>query len=239
MALDVTLARHWRPTRRQWQGWARREPVLRTLTYDQLRTLLDVATATPGLRADGVLAALWRLARHDREAGRLLLVCLAPGLRSVAGRYRDTLGQQEAFTVAVAAVWDRVARHRPFERDVAYRLQWLAGRRVHRAAVRERVHASHREHPCAVWDPVRAHQSSDVEAAATGIPEGLPVRVLLAEAVGAGIVSQRDAWVVWATEVAGLGLGEAAERAGMGYEAAKKARQRATARLRAWLEEAA
>lgn len=239
MALDVALARQWRPTRRQWQGWARREPVLRALTYDELRAVLAVAPVTPAAGADRVLGALWRLARHDPDAGRLLLVCLVPALRAVAGRYRDALGQEEAFTVAVAAVWDRVARYRPFERDVAYRLQWLAGRRVHRAAVRERVHASYREHPCAVRDPVRAHQSSDPETAATGTPEGLPVRVLLAQAVGAGIVSQRDAWVVWATEVAGLGLEEAACLAGMGYEAAKKARQRAKARLRSWLEEAA
>lgn len=239
MGLDHTLARPWRPTRRQWQEWARREPVLRPLSFDQFRALLAVAPATPAAGADRLLGALWRLASHDPEAGRLLLVCLLPALRSVAGRYRDTLGSQEAFTVAVAAVWDRVARHRPFERDVAYRLQWLAYRRVHRAAVRERAHASRRADPV-VRDPVHGRPPGDTEAVqGTGTPEGLPVQVLLAQAAQARIVSQRDAWVLWATEVAGIGLGQAAELAGMSYQAAKKARQRAKARLREWLDKAA
>lgn len=224
MGLDTSLARTPRPTRRQWQAWARREPVLRPLTYDQLRALLDVARRTPHARADALLAALWRLAHHDRDAGRVLLACLLPALRAVAARYRRTLGDEEAFTVAVTAAWDRVARFDPPTSHVAYRLQWLAGRRVHQAATRQREHAARQQH------------LTDELLAFAATPEGLPVRVLLGEAVDAGIVSRQGAWLVWATDCAGLSIGEAAGLLGIGYEATKKQRQRAAAALRGWLD---
>jgi hypothetical protein len=224
MGLDTTLAGAPRPTRRQWRAWTRREPVLECLTYEQLRSELDIATGTSRARSDALLGALWRLARCDPDAGGVLLACLLPALGSVAGRYRRTLGYEEAMSVAAAAVWDRVARFDPPTDSVAYRLRWLAGRAVHRAALRQRGEAGRRQ-PLAEDTP--------------GTAAGLPVRVLLGEATDAGVVPGRGAWLVWVTYCEGLSLSEAAELLGVSYDAAKQRRQRAARRLRAWLDTSA
>lgn len=209
------------PTLRQWQAWARREPALRHLSYERLR-----AELAPGPcrreRADVLLAALWRLTRHDRDAGAVLVACLVPGLGAIATRYQRSLGYDEAFMLGVAAVWDRIARFGPPDSHVAYRLLWLAGRRVHRAAVTEREQAG-RHQPLADHDTVVTEPD-------------VPVRVTLGDAVGVRVVSRRDAWLIWATHCAGLTVAEAAGLLGMGYEQAKKRRQRADDALKSWLE---
>lgn len=221
MSLDTILAGAPRPTRGQWRAWTRREPVLAGLGYEQLRGELAVDAGTPRARNDVLLGALWRLARSDAGAGGVLLACLAPALGAVAGRYRRTLGVDEALAVAAAAVWDRVARFDPPTENVAYRLRWLAGRAVHRAAIRQRDHAG-RHQPLTEDTP--------------GPAAGLPVRVLLGEAAGAGVVSRRAAWLLWVTNCEGLSLAEAAGLLGVSYDAAKQCRRRAALRLRAWLD---
>lgn len=219
---ERALARALPPTRRQWTAWARQERVLRGITYEQLR-----AELTPGRssrpRADALLAALWRLARHDREAGRILLACLLPGVRRIVARYGRSLGQDEAFMTAGVALWERIARFDPPADYVAYRMLWLAGRRVHHAAVSGRAEADR-------CRPVTGDET------AVEVTSGVSVRVTLGEAVSAGVVTRRDAWLVWATHCAGLTVVEAAGLLGIGYERAKKRRQRADAALKAWLE---
>jgi hypothetical protein len=211
------------PTLRQWRAWAGREPVLRCLSYERLRAEL-VPGRCDRARVDVLLAALWRLTRHDRDAGGVLVACLVPGLRAIAVRYQHRLGREEAFMLAVAAVWDRVARFGPPASHVAYRLLWLAGRRVHHAAVSEREHAG-RHQPL-----MPDHHAAVID------PPGVPVGVTLADAVDAGVIGRRDAWLVWVTHGAGLTVAEAAGLLGIGCEAAKKRRQRADTALKTWLE---
>jgi len=221
VGLHATLARTLPPTRRQWRGWQDRERALRGVTYERLRVEL-ADRRTPRARADGLLAALWRLARHDRDAGRVLLASLLPGARSIAAGYRRSLGYDEALTVAVAALWDRIARFDPPARNVAFRLVWLAGRRVNDTATARRAHAA------------RHRLLTSPDTTPSG-PAGLPVRVLLGQAVNAGVVTREGAWLTWATRCAGITLAEAAELLGIGYEAAKKRRQRTEAALAGWL----
>jgi len=219
--LEKALARALPPAHRQWQAWVRQEPALCRVTYEQLR-----ADLVPGLssrpHADVLLAALWRLAHRDREAGRVLLACLLPGVRAIATRYQHRLGYEEAFTVAVAGLWERIAHFDPPASHVAYRVLWLAGRRVHRAA-RDRREDVARSRPLTRDETV-------VE-----VSQEVSIGVTLGEAVSAGIVTRRDAWLVWATHCAGLTVAEAAMLLGLGYEQAKKRRQRADAALKAWL----
>lgn len=223
MRPEVVLVGVRPPTLRQWRRWAGCEPALRGLSYERLRAEL-VPGRCDRARTDVLLAALWRLSHQDRDAGAVLVACLVPGLRAIAVRYQRRLGRDEAFTLAVSAVWDRVARFGPPAGHVAYRLLWLAGRRVHRAAVGERDHA-------------RRRQAITVDHHPRAGPPEVPVSVTLAEAVNAGIIGRRDAWLVWATHCAGLAVAEAAGLLGLGYEAAKKRRQRADAALKCWLDD--
>jgi hypothetical protein len=63
----------------------------------------------------------------------------------------------------------------------------------------------------------------------------VPPLVLLRQAIARGAVTPRGAWLVWATRCAGLSLAEAGRLLDLGYEAAKKCRQRTEAALAAWL----
>jgi DNA-directed RNA polymerase specialized sigma24 family protein len=194
---------------------------LRGLTYEQFR-----AELTPGCgsreRADEQLAALWRLARCDDEAGQALLAVLVPGFRAIAGRYQRSLGWDEAFAIAVGGAWERIARFDPPRSHVTYRLLWLAGRRVHRAAVDQEADGVGR--PVVTGNETRSETGPEVS-----------VSVTLLEAVRSEVVTRHDAWLVWATHCAGLALADAAELLGLGYEQAKKRRQRARAALETWL----
>jgi DNA-directed RNA polymerase specialized sigma24 family protein len=200
--------------------------VLAGLTYEQLRAKTQGGQGAPVGRADVLLGALWRLSRQDGDAGRVLLACLAPAARAVASAYWHSLGNEEAFAIAIAAMWDRIARFDPYEHYVAYRLKWLARRHVNKAATERREHRSHTR-------PLTDDVTAPIE------PTGLPVLMLLSEAADVGAVTRRGAWLTWATHCEGLSLAQAAELAGIGYEAAKKSRQRAGKSLRGWLEEAA
>lgn len=226
MRLDAAFTRMPPPTRRQWQTWTSREPALRGLSYEQLRAELDTDWCASTGRADELLAGLWRVARQDVDAGRVLLACLLPGARSTAAGYRRCLGYDEALAIAVEAMWDRIARFDPFDREVAFRLKWLARRRVHEATIKMREHGD------------RCRPLTD-QVKLPAAPSGLPVLVLLGEAADAAVVSRRGVWLVWATRCAGMSLVEAAELAEVAYDTAQKSRRRAELRLRCWLEEAA
>lgn len=221
-SLERALACAMPPTRRQWQAWGRHEVALRGISYERLR-----AELAPGRRsrprADLLLAALWRVARHDREAGRILLACLLPGLRAIVSRFQRTVGYDEAFAIAVAALWERIARFDPPTSHVAYGLLWLAGRRVHHVANSRQA------------EIVRCQPVTDDETPVVVSPE-VSAKVTLGQAVTAGVICRQDAWLVWATHCAGLTVAQAAGPLGLGYEQAKKRRQRAAAALKVWLE---
>lgn len=208
------------PTRRQWAAWRLTEPALRRTHPGHLRIGLTSSRA-PDVDPDRTLAALWRIARHDAGAGALLVACLAPGTERIGREYGRSLGRDEAEAIAVVTIWDRVARFDPYPHHVAHRLLWLARRHVHRVAVLRRTQ-SHE---------LAADASLHVRVDAAGVP---PL-VLLRQAVTAGAGTARGAWLVWATRCAGLSLGDAGQLLGLGYEAAKKCRQRTEAALAAWL----
>jgi len=205
------------PSRRRWRAWQLREPALRDVRWDQFQAGRD-----PDGNPDELLASLWRLAHHDSEAGALLVACLGPGSRRIARMYGRTLGRDEATAIAIAAMWDRVARFDPPPQRVAHRLLWLAGRDVHRATVRRRIE-------------IRRSTPAADHHAPPAAPSGEPLLVLLRQAVAAGIVTAEAAWLTWATRCAGLALANAGGLLDLGYEATKKRRQRAEAALAAWL----
>jgi hypothetical protein len=60
------------------------------------------------------------------------------------------------------------------------------------------------------------------------------VRVAVTTAVDAAVLTHQDAHLILDTRVAGGSLQQAAQRHGLGYEAAKKRRQRAEASWVAW-----
>lgn len=220
MSLPGALDRY-HPRRRQLAAWAAREPVLAGLGFDELRAglldpALDIAVK------DERLVALVRLARTDPDAVTTIAACLVPALTTIAGRSRRSLGA-DAWPAVVAALCAEVRRY-----QVELRPSWVA-RNLCRAT-NARVAAMRRREDR--WAARTSSLSAGPVLAATGeVTDG----GLLGEAVRAGVVAPTTAGLIALTRVAGHPLASAARRLGLGYEAAKKRRQRGEAALAAWL----
>jgi hypothetical protein len=216
--LETTLERT-APTRAQWDTWTRRESSLAGLTYDDLCCVLRTGCQH---RKDELLGALVRATHTDPGTFGIVAACLLPGLRHRVGRYAPSLDRQEAFAVMVDALYEAVAGY-----DVAEHSRFVAGgllalptRRLRRAVADER---SWSLHACHDADTASPEPAVELSAAA-----------LLASAVDTGVVTNRDAQLILDTRIAGRSLREAARRLELGYEAAKKRRQRAEARWARW-----
>jgi hypothetical protein len=207
------------PTRAQWNAWARREPSLAGLTYGDLRRALRTARQD---RKDQLLGALVRATHADLGAFAVLAACLLPGIRYRIARLAPLLERQDALAIMVEALYEAVAAYHTTEqsRFVAGALLELPTRRLRHAAATQRSWSAHACHAADANPP-----ASGVELSATA---------MLASAVDAGVVSDRDAQLILATRVAGRSLREEARHLGLGYDAAKKRRQRAEARWAAW-----
>jgi hypothetical protein len=207
------------PTRAQWNAWARREPSLVGLTYGDLRGALRIACQD---RKDQLLGALVRATHADIGAFAVLAACLLPGIRYRIARLAPLLERQDALAIMVGALYEAVAAYAATEqsRFVAGALLDLPTRRLCRAVATQRS-----------WDAHASH-AADADPAASG--HELSAAAMLASAVEAGVVSDPDAQLILATRVAGHSLREAARDLGLGYDAAKKRRQRAEARWAAW-----
>lgn len=103
---------------------------------------------------------------------------------------------------------------------VASQLLQLPKRQLQRAV---RIETAWRHHAREVPDHAAAVASVDVRCA-----------VHLQLAVDAGKLTAAEAWLIHATRITGHSLGEVARRLDIGYEAAKKRRQRAEARWVTW-----
>lgn len=207
------------PSRAHWDSWSRRDPALADLTYEHLRLELRNGDQR---RKDELLGALVRAARADPNAFPVVATCLLPGLRRRITRYAPSLDHDEAFAIVVTALYEAVAKHDTgkFPYFVASRLLDLPTRRLRRAV------AQHRS-----WMRHRALDDATVSVAPGPL---LSAATLLAGAVAAGAVTPHDAQLIHDTRVDGRPLREAAQRLGLGYEAARKRRQRAEARWIDW-----
>jgi hypothetical protein len=207
------------PTRAQWNAWARREPALAGLSYDDLRRALGTACQD---RKDQLLRALVRATHADLCAFAVLAACLLPGIRCRIARLAPLLERQDALAIMVGALFEAVAASDAAEqsRFVAGALLDLPTRRLRRAVANQRSWTAHASH------------AADANPATSGLEP--PAAAMLASAVDGGVISDRDAELILTTRVAGRSLREAARHLGLGYDAAKKRRQRAEARWAAW-----
>jgi hypothetical protein len=207
------------PTRAQWDAWTRREPSLAGLTYGDVRRMLRTGCQD---RKDELLGALVRATHADPGAFGVVAACLLPGLRRRVARYAPALDRQDALAVMVDGLYEAVAGHDAAEgsRFVAGGLLALPTRRLRRAVADQQAWSLH---ACHDTEPISATADLELSAAA-----------MLASAVDAGVVTDRDAQLILETRIAGCSLREAARRLGLGYEVAKKRRQRAEARWAAW-----
>jgi hypothetical protein len=201
---------------RQWRTWTHQEPALRGLSWHQF--VVDLATGDPG-RQDQLLAALARIARHDSESLDVIVAALAPGVRARIKRYAPGLPLDDAYSVATIGICAIVAACPVPEQFIASRLLDAAKRQLGHAVQAEIAWQTHSQQP--------TNDDAPIENDLSGL--------ILATAVDSGELTRPDAWLLHATIVDGHPLDRAAHRLGISYEAAKKRRQRARARLRAWL----
>lgn len=203
------------PTRRRWHTWTNLEPVLAGRDLEQVRTELRHG---PQCRQDELLAALVRIAQRDVDAVTVVVRCLLPGLRGLISRHAPGLDRSEAFAVAVGGLAEAIVRFDGELTFVASQLLRLPRYRLQRAV---RIEGTWRVQVREVHECGRP--MVEVRAA-----------VCLGLAVHAGLLNAADAWLIHATRVVGHSLAWAAGRLGIGYEAAKKRRQRAEARFAGW-----
>jgi hypothetical protein len=213
---DITIE-HARPARQAWRNWTAREPALAGLSWDRFRH--ELRHGPPG-RQDEMLTALVRIARSDRDAVTAVAACLVPGLRARIAAHAPGLPADDAWGEAVAglcAAIDPVDLSAGF---VASRLLDVVRRHLQRAVKSEAVWRGHAREV-----PERAgHERVDEPSGA----------LMLTTAARAGVISERDAWLMHATFVVGHSVGFAAGQLEVSYEAAKKRRQRAGERWGVW-----
>jgi hypothetical protein len=207
------------PSRHRWGGWTRGEPALAGRSYAGIRAELR---ADGQQRKDDILGALVRLTQDDPTAFGVIAACLQPGLRQRVARYAACLDRQEAFAVAMAALYEAVAGY-----DTATRPRFVAGRLL--ASVERRLRQAARRQRTWILQPDRAKEVADPRAVVD-----LTARAILETAIHAGVITVGEAQLIVDTRVVGTPLREAGRRLGLGYEAAKKRRQRAEARWVAW-----
>jgi hypothetical protein len=198
----------------------RRVPGLpdRVIPLDRLKRVL-LARATTQAARDAAWRALVLAARGGKPAWVVGACGVAlPGLRRAAARvaagYRgDTTDLDAEILAAYLAALHTIDIDQP---GIANRLMWTARRAGWRARwTAERLIL------CEVSQPV---------SAAPPLPWGHP-DLVLADAVGKGVISYVAAELIGATRLEHLTLAQAADRLGIGVQAATKLRQRAEARL--------
>jgi DNA-directed RNA polymerase specialized sigma24 family protein len=218
VSLETTLDRA-TPTGAQWVAWTQQEPALADLAYQDMRWQLR--TASPA-RKDELFRALVRLVQTDPGAFGVLAACLLPALRHRVTQHAPSLDRHDALAVIAAGLYEAAVRYdvEAHPRFVAEKLLALPTRRLRRAVALHRRWNAHARHPV------------DGVSHAAG-PELSP-RVLLAEAVYAGVLAEHEARLILDTRVDGRTLPEVADELGLSYEAAKKRRRRAEARWAAW-----
>jgi hypothetical protein len=211
--------------RGQWQRWQHDNSALAGISYDQLRAALRPGSAER-VEQDRLLAALVRVARQDADAVAVLVECLRPGMAARVRQYGRGLDADDAWSILTLSLVEQIARydttrHHEF---VARRLLWVPTRELKRAAVAAREQQARQ---------VSLDDTSHLPSAGSPGPD-LSAGHLLAAATEAGAISRPGARLLHHVRVHDEPIATAAARCGLGYEAAKKAVQRANRRWAAW-----
>jgi hypothetical protein len=209
----------------RWRAWVAREPALAGLSWDRFCSELG---GGDGHRQDELLTALAHIGRHDCDALGVVVVALAPGVQARIARHAPGLAADDAHSIANAGICAAIARGGLPDRFVASALLDAAKRHLRRAVEQESSWQCHIDGTV---------DGSDVPApAVTGAGE-LSGALIVTTAVRAGVLTRTDAWLLHATVIEGLCVGDAARRLGLSYEATKKRRLRALARWRSWWDD--
>ena len=198
-------------------------PVLpaRLIVLDEVKTLL-VDGDVPQAVCDAVWAEVVRRSRAD-ATWRLGAVGMAiPALRRAAGSLaRGYDGDAEELDAEVLAGFlERLVVVDVDAPGIANKLRWAGWRGGHEAIV------AHRREQAAA----KATVGESGAPATDGHPDDV-----LARAVAAGAISPTDADLISATRIGGSDMAEYAAELGLSYNAVKIRRQRAEARLVAFL----
>lgn len=213
------------PSRRLWRNWQRLEPSLQQLTYRRLRATLSDQCQRMERRRDELLAALVRLAQDgDHLAGAVVIDCLQPGVRKRAARYRMGLSPDEARAELNVGLWEAIVTiDTKAPRHVASRLLERATDRLRRKA---RANLDRRSRFLNDSDGHLAQQPDD----GGDLADLVALLVTVAK-----VVPPIDVALVVAVDVRGELIRDAAHQLGLGYEAARKRRQRTHRHLaRCW-----
>ncbi|GAA1990354.1 hypothetical protein [Catenulispora subtropica] len=190
------------------------------LRLDELQTLLLAGTSQTA--RDAIWAEVVRRARRD-EAWKLAAVGMAlPAIRNVAGSLaRGFDGDVEELDAEILAGFLShlavVDVHAP---GIVTKLRWAAFRAGHAVVVAHRRAA--------------ANEEEISETASLARPSGHP-DLVLTRAVDAGAISEADADLISATRLGGVAMENYAAQLGASYNAVKIRRQRAEARLVAFI----
>jgi hypothetical protein len=168
-----------------------------------------------------VVVGLLTLAPDDRFAALCVLAALGPGLTRLV-RLAETWGLEpaEAESNVLSAAWEAIVGGASCAAGV---IGW-ARAEVRNAARRERRRCA-RE--------LSTPSMPDTEFTEFEDGSGL---VLLGEAVGAGVLGQRQASVLWAVRAHAVTVADVAEALGCSSDAVRKSVQRSERALRAFLE---
>jgi hypothetical protein len=213
----------YQPSPGTWADWQRSEPALRSVDFSGLRGAL-LNRGNSGDSKDEVLRAVIRQSQgpHRDESRLAIIVCLLPGLRCIARRYQDILGESDAWAELITVLWEQLDKYDLARRPnrIAANLLWDCTHRVVREVRRERAWRNHIDLDAATDDSADRH------------PHWMPG--VLADRREGGVLTPIDAVLIDATRLNGISLGDAAVLLGLSYEAAKKRRQRAEAVWVAW-----
>lgn len=191
------------------------------VTVTELRTIL-LASSTPFPVRDAVWAELISRSRQMAGAWTVVAVAMAmPELKKLAGRYgRGFDGAPEDLHAEIlAAFLDHLKAVDIAAGGIWPRLAWSARRAAIRAVETEIDYIRHAEGFCSA-------------------PPRMPFGhedLVLARAEREGVISAADADLIGMTRLEGVPLAEAAEMLGATKNAVKIRRQRAEARLVAWI----
>jgi hypothetical protein len=168
-----------------------------------------------------VVVKLLTLAPDDRFAALCVLAALGPGLTRLV-RLAETWGLEpaEAESNVLSAAWEAIVGGASSAAGVI----GCARAEVRNAARRERRRCA-RELSTQSMPDMECHEFED--------GSGLE---LLVEAVGAGVLSQRQASVLWAVRAHAVTVADVAEALGCSSDAVRKSVQRSERALRALLE---
>lgn len=212
------------PTRRRWRCWGSWEPALAGTTFHAVRHELHDRNASFEGK-DEILAALVRIAqRHDTDAVGVVVALLLPGLQRRARRPHHC-GGEDAFSEVLAAVCGHILRYDTARHPshVASNLLQRSTRDLNRAVAQARAHAGH---VCSL------EAAGEIAEPRTVTEVALDSRLLLGSVADTGTDSRSDVALLYTIDFIGVPLRDVARALGIGYEAAKKRRQRARRRLR-------